>query len=305
MVHEARDGYLFLAGGNHAVFSYFTGETSPHAGSAGVFWENIANRSAYCAAAGISWRHVVFPEKCVVLRDLLAPEINISSLFLSHYAHLAPQGSAPVLYPLQALTQDAASCCRTDTHYSARGNILITSAILQDLFPEAQTEFLSRSRSLLKTREIDKGDLGRKLSPPRTEVVDSLSKHIVPFEIGSNGISGSDGIMDLIASHSALSAKTLLIFGDSFFRALLPMLAVFYQRIVFCRSRFLHSEIIKAIQPDHIFTGQAERYLTLCTPDSQRPHFLSYPYTKSHTMTPDETFCKLWPKLVAADALLT
>lgn len=304
-VHEGRDGYLFLSGGQHSVFSYFTGARAPQADSPAVFWANLAGRAAWCAEAGIVWRHVIFPEKCVVLRDLLAPGMEISSLFLRHYAPLAPEGP-PVLYPLQALTQDAGSCSRTDTHYSTRGNILITAAILQDLFPEAQAGFLPRSLALLKPREIDGGDLGRKLTPPRREVVDCLPKQIVPFKMGSNGISGgNDGIMVLIESRSALSDKTLLIFGDSFFRAILPMLAVFYRRIVFCRSRFFHSEIVRAIRPDHIFTGQAERYLTRCAADSDRPHFLSYPYIKGHTMTPDETFCTLWPRLMATEALLT
>lgn len=305
-VHEGPDGYLFLSGGQHSVFSYFTGKTRPHPRSVRVFWENMASRAAWCAEAGIAWHHVIFPEKCVVLRDLLAPGMEISSFYLRHYAPLAPTDPSPVLYPLQALTEDAGSCARTDTHYSARGNIRVTSAILQDLFPGASAEFLSRGLALLKPREIGTGDLGRKLVPPRSEVVDCLSRHIVPFETGSNGIrGGNDGIMDLIESPSSLSDQTLLIFGDSFFRALLPMLAVFYRRIVFCRSQFFHSEIVKAIRPDHIFTGQAERYLTRCTSDTERPHFLSYPYLKGHAMAPDETFCALWPRLVASQALLT
>lgn len=309
MVHEGRDGYLFLSGGEHSVFSYFTGKSAPQAGSPEVFWANLAGRAAWCASAGIVWRHVIFPEKCVILRDLLAPGMDISSLFLRHYAPLASDyasGGLPVLYPVAALTQEQGCCARTDTHYSARGNIRITSAIVQDLFPEAQAEFLSRGLALLQPREIDTGDLGRKLVPPRSEMADCLTKRIVPFKMGSNGISGgNDGIMVLIESRAAISDKTLLIFGDSFFRATLPMLAVFYRNIVFCRSRFFHSEIIRAIRPDHIFTGQAERYLTRIAADSDRPHFLSYPYIKGHRMTPDETFCTLWPKLVAAEGLLT
>ncbi len=304
-VHEGRDGYLFLSGGQHSVFSYFTGNRAPQADSPKVFWANFVSRAAWCADAGIGWRHVIFPEKCVVLRDLLAPAMDISSLFLRYYAPLAPE-LAPVLYPLQVLTQDDGSCARTDTHYSARGNILVTSAIVQDLFPEAQAEFLSYSLALLQPREIDSSDLGRKLVPPRSEVVDCLTKRIVPFKMGSNGISdGNDGMIVLIESRAARSDKTLLIFGDSFFRAILPMLAVFYRRIVFCRSRFFHSEIIRAIRPDQIFTGQAERYLTRIVADSDRPHFLSYPYIKGHAMTPDETFCALWPRLVATEGLLT
>ncbi|RJE87845.1 hypothetical protein [Paracoccus onubensis] len=306
VVHEGGDGYLFLSGGAHSVFDYFSGAALPLPKAPGIFWKNISGRAAYCASAGIGYRHVVFPDKCVVLRNLLKPERQLSSLYQRAYGERAPsaEAKASVLYPIDRLTDSGQTMRRTDTHYSARGNIVVTSAIVADLFPTEHDAYLRDSLAGLAPREIEPGDLGRKLTPPRSEIIDRLQKPLVPVTMGSNGISGNDGIMILVDSPQAVSKRTLLIFGDSFFRLILPMLAVFYQKIVFCRTRFLHHEIVRAVNPDQIFTGQAERYLSRCETDAARPHFLSYPYLKGTPMAPDEAFCALWPRFISGSALL-
>ncbi|WP_386260645.1 methyltransferase domain-containing protein [Sulfitobacter aestuariivivens] len=148
------------------------------------------------------------------------------------------------------------------------------------------------------------GDLGRKFTPPVTEPRERLRGAVMRKRIGSNGMKGgNNGILILLESPDALTDKTLLIFGDSFFRQLLHHLCFFYRRVIFCRTRFFHYEMVDAFQPDHIFCGVAERYLSDVLPDDERPHFLAYPLVLGRAIEPDPLFPALWQKFVAPGSL--
>jgi hypothetical protein len=195
---------------------------------------------------------------------------------------------------------------KTDTHYSAIGNLAITKEIGAAMFPDLAQVGSSKIAHCIVEQDTFSGDLGRKLSPSPTETTWLLATPPFPFTVGSNGVQGgNDGICMLIRSPQSLSTKKLLIFGDSFFRAMLPMLAVFYRSIVFCRTRFFHYELIEAVNPDHVLCGIAERYLSQCLADAKRPHFLSYPYLTGRPTSPDPAFSALWSEEIDQRKLLS
>jgi hypothetical protein len=297
-VHIGTTGWLFLSGGQHNIFDYFTGGKNPRPESAGNFVRNLKQRSEFCQRTGRPFKTVIFPEKCVALSKELASVGEFRSLYDRWYHDDVSKAgqSDSICYPLEPLQDNEAAFFRTDTHYAAPGCILVTEAILRDVFSDVLADGIKMLEENLKEKPGFSGDLGRKFEPPHYETARVLKKEqLVPFQMATNGIKvGNDGICILVSSPQALTDKTLLIFGDSFFRQLLPLLAVFYRRVVFCRSRFFHYEIADAFAPDHIFCGLTERYLSGCLPDARRPHFLSYPIILGRSMSPDEGFSELW-----------
>lgn len=306
-VLEGRDGYLFLASGQHSVGAYFTGQRRATRSSVTHFNRNIAGRSAFCDKHGIRFSACIFPEKIYALRSLLDFDGDMSSLYLRDYA---PQGTdltaAKVRYPIAHLEDQPAHFTRTDTHYSTLGAIAITRDLLEQDLPDTVSGFETALSPLLTERSGFCGDLGRKMTPPHTETTVGLEmRHLPPMETASNGVqTGNDGLLILQKAPEAATEKTLLIFGDSFFRQLLPLLSLVFSKVVFCRTRFFHRELVAAIAPDVIWTGQAERYLSRCQPDAERPHFLSYPLVRGKTLAPDPNLPELWADMIAQDRLL-
>lgn len=306
-VHIGHDGYLFLEGGAHGVFNYFTGRAGPPPQASEIFTANMEARQAYCTRTGRLFRMVVFPEKCVALRNYIKSDAAFRSLYHRKYAERINRSAAApfIRYPIKPLDDNTDAFPKTDTHYNARGVLGITKAITADIFPDQQAEFDTLANAKVVDREGFCGDLGRKFDPPHVEVSAGFRGGILPTTVAANGIKGgNDGICILTSSPQSLTDKTLLICGDSFFRQILGPLSVFYRRIIFCRTRFLHYEIVDAINPDHIFCGVAERYLSNVRADADRPHFLSYPFVLGRPMEPEARFSDLWQKFIDRKALV-
>lgn len=306
-VFIGQDDYLFLSGGQHNVLEYFTGAKSPSPESIAHFHNNTAQRQAYCNTHGITYSSCIFPEKICALRHLLPESATIRSIYLRHYeSALSAETSRTVTYPLTCLDGIQTHFTRTDTHYATLGAIAVTEHLLTRDLPDQVEHFTAQTEELLTEKSGFQGDLGRKFSPPRSESTRVLDPSRTPRAVSvSNGVeTGNDGLLILRKAPKAATDKTLLIFGDSFFRQLLPLLSLVFAKIVFCRTRFFHAELVPAIAPDVIWTGQAERYLARCQPDTDRPHFLSYPLVRGKTLSPDPKFPQLWPKFFSNEKLI-
>jgi len=293
-IFESDDGFLFLTGGDHDVGAYLTGRKRPDAASVQIFFTNMHERARYCRDAGIDFSMWVFPDKLHALRGKLRSLGDFGSLYLSQY-QTSPHWSAaaPVVYPLAPIDGQGACFLRTDTHYSDTGVIAITHAILQRLDPAAADVYRAGALAALTEGKPAAGDLGRKFDPPRKERLTVLPA-LKPVTIRTNGLQRNNGVLSLVDSPEAETDQTLMIFGDSFFRQLLPQLAWRFRRIVFCRSAFFHAELVHAVNPQVIMGGAAERYLAACQPDASRPHFFAIPLIGNRKMQPQDGFAELF-----------
>ncbi|NUB46520.1 hypothetical protein GEU84_019175 [Fertoebacter nigrum] len=293
-IFETDDGFLFLTGGDHDVGAYFTGSKRPDAASVTAFFGNLQDRASYCRDAGIDFSMWIFPDKVHALRAKLRELGDFGSLYLDRYqASPLWSATAPVIYPLAAVDGQDACFLRTDTHYSDTGAIAITHAILQRLDLPAADAYRAEAMAALTEGKAQAGDLGRKFDPPRKEKIRELPP-LKPVTIRTNGLQRNNGVLSLVDSPEAETDQTLLIFGDSFFRQLLPQLAWRFRRIVFCRSAFFHYELVRAVGPQVIMAGAAERYLAACLPDAARPHFLAIPLIGNRKMQPQDGFAELF-----------
>lgn len=296
-------GDLILIGGNHAVLRLFSAEGQPAVGSVETFWANAAARADICSERGISFATWVFPDKLILYSD--EPEfagLDVASLFRRHYVS-ATRSQSRVSY-LGDVIQDRGDFQQTDTHLSAMGMSKAVAAMARYLDLPDRENFVKKAAATWQEDAKHIGDLGVKFDPPLGGQA-LIPKRIVEFRHAFNGLAaGNDGIIDLIDSPQAASDKTLLIFGDSFFGQNLVYLSYFFRRIVFLRTRYFHVEMIDAIEPDVIFCGMAERFLSNVSPDAERPHFLAYPLQSGRPMTPSDRFAELWAEMINMRGLL-
>lgn len=106
--------------------------------------------------------------------------------------------------------------------------------------------------------------------------------------------------MDILISPEAAHDRTVLLFGDSFFRMMLQHLSMVFTRVICLRTRFLHPEMVTLIRPDVIYAGNAERYLSNVTAGSEAQAFALYPHLRAATdlaMPPE--FLAAWRAVTA------
>lgn len=292
-VIQSSDGTLFLAGGRHEVMRLMKGDVTPSEKSSRVFAANVVSRSAFCESKGIDFHAYVFPDKVFVLRHLLDDGDAIDSVYKRHYASSEgwPDG-LPCTYLDAPLERSRAAFPRTDTHYSPSANLECVIDILGQRFPGSVGAFRAHFQAGKVDRPGFSGDLGRKFQPPRTEALTVYRPRVVAKQESNGMASGNDGLLIISTNPHAVSTQRLLLFADSYFRALLPFLGFFFRETVFCRTRFFHPEVVRATRPDMVLTGMAERYLSSCIPDARAPHFLAYPLLKGRSLDPSPGFAE-------------
>lgn len=297
----ASNGGLVLAGGGHSVMELFTGLRRPPEGSAEFFWKNHARRAQVCHAQGIRYLYTIFPDKIVPYRDLLNQK-GIRSVFQRYYPKPETISEPPLYLDLGVDDYKA-----TDTHLSTIGMVSATMQIAQALDLQSPEKLQYGFREKYISHMVDEvdfiGDLGGKFSPPIPEKIQIIKGANRGIQVTNGMGGGNDGIIDLVYNETAVTGKTALIFGDSFFRQILVPLSYFFRNIICVRTLYFHYECISAIRPDVILAGCAERYLSRVYPDSDRPHFLSYPLVGGRPTAPSQRFVDYWNRMVDSRAL--
>ncbi|WP_134725735.1 hypothetical protein [Paracoccus luteus] len=290
----ALDGRLILVGGNHHVLDSFGASARIPAEAEEHFAANHDHRAVWCAERGIRFSHWVFPDP-IVFRGSMPPGSVASVLERAMPPAVRPQN---LFYPLDVLDGFPERQSRTDTHYSPLGNLFLGAEMAHAMLGLRDDSEIARTRAMSTRTEEFTGDLGAKCSPPVSEI------RPVPPLIGeitkaSNGLQvRNSGVIQLMMSPHAKSRRKLLVFGGSFFQLLLSELARYWRSIVFLRSAFFHYEMVRAVAPDDILCGWAERFIPATRPDAERPHFLAYPLILEKGLAPEEGFAVLWHKLV-------
>lgn len=290
---EGRDGYLFLSAGGHFILDYLTGLRTPSEESVTTFWTNVSARDALSRQAGADYSLWIFADKLAVMRDWVPMGGEIRSLFERCYL---PFASGTAYRYLGNVLDPATAFLRNDTHLAHAGLMDVAEAIATR-HGIATEDFFRKFSHGLRAAVGPMNDLGVKCVPRRNEPV-ILADRVMKAVRAHNGMpSANDGMICLSVSREAVTQKRLLIFGDSFFRQLLPYLEFFFGEIIFCRTRYVHREMIEMFKPDIVMSGLAERYLSSVSPDHLAPDFLDYPRIKNVTPEPTAAFSGLWKRL--------
>ncbi|WDA11673.1 hypothetical protein [Paracoccus marcusii] len=299
-IRQAENGRLLLIGGNHGVAKVFASDSPGVPDSrVSVFLDNHDRRMSWTRTRNITYSQWVFPDPIVFKGSM--PPGSVRSIFeASVPLHIRPSN---IMYPLDVIDGHSDRQSLTDSHYSLVGNMHLAAEVAQKTLSIDTSTALDVLCSSLLPLVSYTGDLGVQCNPHVSELR-AKPPQLAGIRTASNGVqAGNMGIIQLTVSENSMTDRTLLIFGDSFFRSLLPELARYWRSIVFFRTQFFHDEMIEAIMPDDILCGLAERYFPTTSPDSERPHFLSYPLMMGRRTSPDAEFPKLWNELVDSKAL--
>ncbi len=296
-----RNDVAFLIGGNHAVLKFATAELTPTVESLTAFRDNVASRVGRTQAAGIPYIAVIFPDKQSVLSDdfPFSPLHRLGDIYM---ARLDPALKPYVLWPADSLKIETETpFLPLDTHLTDHGSLAVLRMMLQATKIEADAA-LERIGSRIVRLQRWKGDLGSKLNPPLFQDSVMLDPDWPQRHFRSHG-GFNEGMVDIVLNPEAPVDKTVLLFGDSFFRMMLSHLGAVFTRVICLRTRFLHPEMITLIRPDVIFTGNAERYLSNVISDTEAHAFALYPHLQQvEDLAIRGEFLMAWAAVTAPDA---
>lgn len=293
-----KDNIAFLVGGNHSVLQYVTGKLAPTPTSLATFAGNLAERASIARGQGIPYLHVIFPDKQSVMTEAF-PIGPVHRLGDAYLAPLDPGLRPYVLYPADRLRDEQrAPFLPLDTHMTDHGSLAVLRMMLSATGFQADESLARVERRIVKAQRWA-GDLGAKFTPRLFQdgVVLDPDWPVTAFR-NSSGF--NDGLVDILISPEAAHDRTVLLFGDSFFRMMLQHLSMVFTRVICLRTRFLHPEMVTLIRPDVIYTGNAERYLSNVTADSEAQAFALYPHLRAATdlaMPPE--FLAAWRAVTA------
>ena len=270
-----RDDFLFLYNGGQYVHDYHTGAKRPSPDSMSAVWTNIERRRKYCFLNSIEYRHIIFPNKQMVLTDHYPVDVaSVTDQFL-----LGQDTREDILnmHPLlEKLGHHA--WLKTDTHLNSKGLMLSAISIAESLLSENLQHHTS---SLFKNSFVRerRGDLAIMLGEDGVNICEEeVIYH--PFWIQhqfTNSLpGGNNGLIDILINKNAIKDARVLIYGDSFGRGCLACLSFFFSHLMFCRTPFLHDEIADSYRPNYVLTQSIERYLPSTRLDAERPFFLFY-----------------------------
>jgi hypothetical protein len=276
-----RDCFLFLYNGGHNVHDYHTGARRPSPESVSAVWANIERRRIYCFNNGIEYRHIIFPNKQMVLTDYYPTDLtSVTDQFL--FEQDVREDILDMHPLLEKLGHDA--WLKTDTHLNDKGLILSAISIAESLL---NADLQHHTSSLLKKSFVRerRGDLVIMLGADGANLCEEEVLYH-PFWIQhqfTNSLpGGNNGLIDILINNNAVNDARLLIYGDSFGRGCISCLSHFFSHVMFCRTPFLHDEIADLYRPNYIITQTIERYLPSTTLDIERPFFLFYPVLGKH-----------------------
>ena len=293
------NGVAFLAGGNHQTLKYSTGELSPSAESMRTFSDNIKARSQHTDARAIPYAHVVFPDKQSVLVNEFPfhPVVKLGETYLDR---ISTDAAVRTVYPADDLRAVDGACMPLDSHLSDIGSLVVLRQMLNAVGVDQSHALTMIEQRIVKPRRWP-GDLGSKLDPPLFQEVLTLAPDWELLELNSGG-GFNDGMIDILFSPHASVNKTVLLFGDSFFRMMLKHLSGVFTRVICLRTRFYHREMVELIEPDIVFTGNAERYLSHVDSDENAIPFMLYRPVRGIAEQLDPAFLEAWRSITSPRA---
>lgn len=294
-VIKGRNGFLFLSGEGDQTLKYFTGESKPTDASVGAFFDNIEARQKFCDSQEIKYKHFIFADKLYSLRNNI--ELPISSLFKTAYA---PRQYLENLHYMEFDPETAAKYYyKTDTRLNVYGVLETVKAIIGN-----EHDFESVLSAIEASYEVKvgfTGDLGMRYQEACYEAIVSLGAPSTTVREHNGVDPGKDGIMDIVLNSDALYDEKVLIFGDTFFRSLLNVLAYFFKEIIYCRTPYVHTDMINLLKVDRMYSGITERGLFNVKGDGEAGDFFTLLQKQQTSISSDEHFMIAFKLLTGHD----
>lgn len=263
-----KDFFLHQKESGQQQFQYFQGIKSVSKANIETFKKNIANNLIIANQLNFKYLHVVYPAKAVVYQNEFKKYgIKINPIITKEHS------VDSVIYGKSLIDHFEFD----DTHHNDKG--------LYEIIVQAFTALNIDISELIPSFEIKmtKGDLGQMYGcpPHEVDVFNGFHKGLQNSKIQKFSLAeylpGNSGHIDYHLNTNAIIKKRLVLFGDSYFRKSLNILNMIFEEVIYFRTPYIMLDLVKTLDPDIVWTGNAERYL-VDVPDSNfpKPYFLNY-----------------------------
>jgi hypothetical protein len=285
-VVKGGSGELYLGGGAHGMLEFARGQAVVAAPLIVALRSNLERRARIAGEFGLPFLHLIAPEKYKVYREDFPIQGAIAPV--DYYRRAGVSG---FLYPDEELRQETRgrTYYKTDTHWAPHGAARVVSMIAAAFGRSAaDLKLIEQEMLAAMTPRSFLGDLGSKIKPP-VEEHSLRARGSSLYRTVDNGLGNdpahnvNDARLILGISDFPTAQGRLIIFGSSYMLTSMPFLAMAFKRVIFCRTRFFHPEMVYMCKPDFILTEMAERYLTNTPNDEGAPPFLIMPRLLNRT----------------------
>jgi len=270
---RGKNGWLFLAEDKNQVLRQHSGELLFSDAQLVRWRELLESRVHWLGERGISYYHLVIPNKESVYADELPSEIVCGRRPIEQLTdYLSRTSSFSFVYPLPELLAEKERqevYVRTDTHWNVLGAFIAYHRLAEEInrtvpiriLPPQEVRFFDVSTV---------GDLGSKLDPPErsTRLIRRVDRHRAQVT-HDNGAQGRG--RHIVIEAEGAEGPTCLLNGDSFSELLLTFLAESFTRLVFLQRPTFDRELIEREKPDVVINATVERFLIHVPHDDGAP----------------------------------
>lgn len=282
-VHEGRDGWLFLTGGNNSPLGMFCYDDERRAKSLAAWSSALSERINSFREMGCSYIHLIVPEKISIYKSELLlnlPEkMSLGEGLISSLSPLEKE-HVPNLFDYFRSSPDRSRLYyRTDSHWTWVGAFQAMQLALyklgHSLTQEQYLDLRDRPR-----RTIDfSGDLAGpfNLAREKAERISFKKNATIAYENdiiilkrlrnAENDVGLHVGSSLRLTNNAPLIDKSVALFGDSFSECrdglLTFLLGEIFSSITFVWSTSIDRDVISQIKPDIVITEMTERFIWL------------------------------------------
>ena len=275
-IRESGVLFLYQKGRAQRQFEHFTGQLKINRKSVSNFRNNIKLSSDFAKKNGLPYVHIIYPAKPIVFeKSLRSAGVNVSSIVEKE--HLMEE----VIYPLSHMNE-VDHYEKQGSHNSDLGYFTILQMALRKMAIEIPIlKPVTEKKLLVRDLARMKG-----YSEPVEEVLIVGFEGLVPYKKFfsiSDALDGNSGHIEYYFNGNSAVRQRLLLFGDSFFRGSMRVLSFIFEEVIYISCPYVKPDIARNLNPDVIWTGNAERYLTN-VPDGSinPPYFLNYFSSRFH-----------------------
>lgn len=275
-VAVGRNGHLFLIAGSNSLSELYADTRSEAElnGHAHSWFSVVSERQRVLSKAGIPFRQIILPEKSSVLVAEFPQSLSVPTpIYRSVATRLSELESfLPLFEKMKSVSYPSSLYLKTDTHLTSAGAQLVFNEILDSFGIERVHVPLTAPIAL-------SGDLANRFpsapmfsadnfpDPDMRERLDStveiLDERHVPGHVGMSMITRND---------AAPIAKTVVVFGNSFFGMgnkppdLGWWMSRFFKEYHFRWSPEFDFDYVDKVKPDFVIGQTIERFLTRSPP---------------------------------------
>jgi alginate O-acetyltransferase complex protein AlgJ len=241
---------------------------------------NIEARQLWCASRGVTYLHMIAPDKATIYPQFLPDGVSVpdDNLLAQYRKALSDYGdrinSLDVIDRLRQEAQSSQVYFKTDAHWNYEGAMIVVNLIVEAL-ARSGIAIPPIVKSEIKSRNVKRIlELGALMPDPEFEYFNVIEpvERFAPETYVSQTSRGKAQVF----THKDASLPKCIIFRDSFTSFFLPFLTNRFSKTIVLNSRVFWHDLVEEFKPDVVIVEIAERFLHPIAIDLQNKGFKSF-----------------------------